>query len=51
VFNATNPNGKSIYRLAEDELGAFIVKDSGKDDDGPNEIILKQYKTMAMDKR
>lgn len=43
VFNITKPQGKSTYWLAEDALGAFIVKESGKDDDGPYEIILKKY--------
>ncbi len=43
IFNATHPQGKSTYWLAKDTLGAFFVKESGKDDDGPYEIILKQY--------
>lgn len=42
-FNITKPQGKSTYWLAEDALGAFIVKESGKDGDGPYKIILTKY--------
>ncbi len=43
VFKATKAKGESTYWLAEDDLGAFLVKESGKDKDGPYEIILKKY--------
>lgn len=43
VFNITKPQGKSTYWLAEDALGAYIVKESGKDGDGPYEMILTKY--------
>lgn len=44
VFSIARPKGKSTSWIAEDELGAFVVKESGKDEDGPYELILKQYK-------
>jgi hypothetical protein len=51
VYSITNPKGKSRYWLTEDELGAFIVKEYGRDDDGPYEILLKQYNTEIRDSR
>jgi hypothetical protein len=43
VFNVEKPKGDSTYWLAEDELGTFVVKESGRDNDGPYKIILKSY--------
>lgn len=51
VFNAAKPKWESTSWLAEDELGGFLVKESGKDEDGPYEIILKQYKNESKNKR
>jgi len=36
------PEGYSTYLLAEDDLGAFLVKESGADEDGPYEIRMKE---------
>ncbi len=41
VFKSTKSKGGAIYWIAEGELGAFLVKESGNDDDGPYEVILK----------
>jgi len=43
VFKATKPKGESTYWVAEDDLGAFLVKESGKDGDSPYEVILKKH--------
>jgi len=41
VFNGVTAEGKYTYWLAEDKIGAFFVKELGKDSDGSYKIILK----------
>lgn len=38
------PVGDSTYWIAEDDLGAFVVKESGTDADGPYEVVMKEQK-------
>jgi hypothetical protein len=43
VFRITTSEGQSTSWVAEDSMGAFLVKESGKDEDGAYEIRLKKY--------
>ena len=43
VFDIKTSEGQSTYWIAEDLLGPFLVKESGKDTDGNYEIILNEY--------
>ena len=43
VFKAKTPGGHSTWWIAEDAMGAFTVKEVGKDKDGPYEFILRKY--------
>ena len=51
VFKVTKPKGESTYWVAKDGLGAFLVKESGKDDDGPYEIILRKIDIKKKEER
>jgi hypothetical protein len=43
VFSITASKKESSYWIAEDELGAFLVKERGKDEGVAYEILLKTY--------
>jgi hypothetical protein len=43
VFEVKNPKNMPTYWIEEDELGAFIVKENGKDTDVAYEKKLKDY--------
>lgn len=43
IFYVKAKNGHSTYWVAEDSLGAFIVKEQGKDADGPFALNLYKY--------
>ena len=44
-FSGTSDDEKSLYWVARDRLGAFVVQETGRDKDGPYNIRLKSYKT------
>lgn len=44
-FSGKSDGEHSLYWVARDKLGAFVVRETGKDKDGPYEIRLKSYKT------
>jgi hypothetical protein len=45
TFSANDGNEQVNYLIAQDHLGPFMVKVSGRNEDGPYEILLKGYET------
>lgn len=44
IFKLKTPEGESTYWIAQDDLGPFLVKESGKDQDGPYEVLMRESK-------
>lgn len=46
IFHVTTDEGEATYWIAQDDLGPYLVKEVGKDEDGPYTLAMTSYKVM-----